>query len=155
MTATPHNASEVAERFRLSLGRLWSYFTITGNTTDASSAATTANPAFKIFIEEGSDSGDPTTVDSAASLATLDDDSDPAIVGFIGVVGDALEVYGLPMLTKISGDLTAATPTLAGASSTGVSTNKNICFTESMAGVDIDANTNVQKFTIEVFYRKA
>ena len=55
---------------------------------------------------------------------------------------------------KISGDLTIATPTLCGASSTGISASKNICYSQSMAGVDIDANTNAQKFTQELFYRK-
>lgn len=155
MTVTPYNKSSDAEAFRLGLGRLWSYFTITGNTTDASSAATTANPAFKIFIEEGSDSGTAATVDSGANMTTLDDDADPAVVGFIGVVGDCLELYGLPVTVKMSGDLTAATPTLCGASSTGITASANIAYSQSMAGVDIDANTNVQKFSQEVFYRKA
>ncbi len=151
--SVPYLASSDAEGFRLKLGRLFSYFTITGNTTDASSAATTANPAFKIFIEEGTDSGTAATVDSGANMTTLDDDADPAVVGFIGVVGDAAEVYSI-VTEKISGDLTDATFTLCGASSTGVSVSKNICYSQSMAGVDIDANTNVQKFNQHVYYRK-
>jgi hypothetical protein len=61
----------------------------------------------------------------------------------------------LPVTVKISGDLTTATPTLCGTSASGVSALKNICYSQSMAGVDIDANTNVQRFTQEVFYRKA
>ena len=147
-------ASDKQESFRLGLGRVWSYFTITGNTTDASSAATTVNPAFKIFIEEGADSGTPATVDADANMTTLDDDADPAVVGFIACVYDCLELYCLPVTVKISGDLTTATPTLCGASSTGISASKNICYSQSMAGFDIDANTNVQKFTQELFYRK-
>jgi hypothetical protein len=55
----------------------------------------------------------------------------------------------------LAGDGTAFTPTLCGTSTTGVSALKNICYSQSMAGVDIDADTHVQKFTQEVFYRKA
>jgi hypothetical protein len=72
MSVTPHNKSDEAEAFRLRLGRVWSYFEITGNTTDASSSATTANPAFRIFIEEGTDSGTPATVDSGSNMTALD-----------------------------------------------------------------------------------
>jgi hypothetical protein len=154
MSATPHLSSSDAEMFRLGLGRVWSYFTITGNTTDASSAATTANPCFKIFLEEGTDSGTAATVDSGANMTTLDDDANPAVVGFIAVVGDAQELYGLPVTVILSGDGTAFTPTLCGASTSGVSASYNVCYSQSMAGVDIDANTNVQKFTQEVFYLK-
>lgn len=154
MTVTPHNKSDQAEAFRLGLGRVWSYFTITGNTTDANSAATSVNPAFRIFIEEGTDGGTPATVDSGANMTTLDDDADPAVVGFIATVGDAEELYTI-VTQKISGDLTAATFTLCGTSSSGISALKNICYSQSMAGVDIDANTNVQRFTQELFYRKA
>lgn len=156
MTVTPHNSSESAERFRLSLGRLWSYFTITGNTSDASSAATTCNPAFKIFIEEGSDSGSDSSFDSGATFSpSLDDDADPAIVGFLGMVGDALEVYCVQTQEVFANsDLTYGTAVLCGASSTGVTLSKNIAYTLSMAGVDIDADTHVQRFTQEVFYRK-
>jgi hypothetical protein len=153
MSYTPHLASSSAENFRLKLGRLWSLFTITGNTTDASSSAVTVNPSYKIFIEEGSDSGTASTVDSGANMTTLDDDADPAIVGFIGVVGDAAEFYTV-VTNKISGDLTAATFTKCGASSSGVTASSNLAYSQSMAGVDIDANTNVQVFTQECFYRK-
>ena len=44
--------------------------------------------------------------------------------------------------------------TLEGTGTTGITANKNLAFTGSFAGVDIDANTNVQKFSLEVFYRK-
>ena len=153
MQRTPYLASSDAESFSLKLGVLWSYFTITGNTTDALSAATTANPAFKIFIEEGVDSGAPDTVDAGNTLATLDDDANPAIVGFIGVVGDAAEMYCVET-GILSGDGTAFTPTKAGVSLSGVTLLKNLAYTQSMAGVDIDANTNVQTFTQKLFYRK-
>jgi hypothetical protein len=154
MSATPFLASSDGESFRLKLGRVYSMLTITGNTTDASSSAKSANPMVKIFLEEGSDSGDPDTVDSEASLGTLDDDADPAVIGLIVTCGDAAEFYEC-VVRKFSGDLTAATVTKKGSSSTGVTTTaKNLAVSVSLAGVDIDANTNVQKLGCEFFYRK-
>jgi hypothetical protein len=160
MTANPFLKSDKAEDFRLSLGRLWSYFTATdGNTVKASVTATTANSAFKIFLESGSgaDSGAEATVDANNGFGTLDVDAAPAVIGFIGVVGDALQVYGLPIFTKISGDMTAFVHTLCGASSTGVTaTNKNIAFTTSFTTMNLlAADTTVQKWAGEVFYQKS
>jgi hypothetical protein len=157
MSVTPHLSSASAEQFRLQLGRLWSYFTLTnGNTVDASVVATSVNPAFKIFTEAGTDSGAPDTVDSGNGFTTLDTDADPAIVGFLGMVGDALEFYGPgPQFYEHSGDITAVTWTLEGTGTTGITASKNLAFTGSFAGVDLDAaNTNVHKFSLEVFYRK-
>lgn len=154
MSATPFLASADGESFRLKLGYVFSLLTITGNTTDASSSATSKNPMVKIFLEEGSDSGDPDTVDAQASLGTLDDDADPAVIGLIVTCGDAAEFYA-SKTEKVSGDLTAATPTKKGSSSTGVTaTLKNLAVSVSLAGVDIDLNTNVQVLTQEFWYRK-
>lgn len=156
MSVTPHVNSTAAESFRLSLGYVWSYFTITGNTTDASSSATTKNPAFKIFIEEGSDSGDPAVIDSDNGFSTLDDDTAPNVVGFLVMVGDAEEFYGPgPELYVHSGDITAVAWTLEGTGDDGVTTSGNLSVTGAFTGLDIDANTNVQKFSLKAFYRKA
>jgi hypothetical protein len=151
--SVPHLASDEAESFRLSLGYVYSLLTITGNTTDASSAASSVNPAVRIFLEEGTDSGTPNSVDSGNGFGTLDDDADPAVIGLLAMVGDAAELYEC-RVTKRSGDLTAATQTFCGASSTGVTASYNLAVTSSLAGVDIDANTNVQKLGCEFFYRR-
>lgn len=153
MSAAPYLKHEGGESFRLKLGRVYSLLTITGNTTDASSAATSANPMVKIFLEEGSDSGDPATIDSGNGFGTLDDDADPAVIGLLCMAGDAVEHYET-VVRKFSGDLTAATITKCGASSTGITTNSNVSVTASLAGVDIDANTNVQVMGCEFFFRR-
>lgn len=154
MSLTPHLASVEAESYRLKLGWVYSLVTITGNTTDASSSVTSDNPCVRVFLEEGIDAGTPNSVDSGNGFGTLDDDADPAVIGILAMVADA-EAFRESITRKISGDLTGATPTKCGASSSGVTVLKNLAVTVSLAGVDIDANTNVQVLAQEFFYRKA
>lgn len=151
--ATPFLAAADLESFRLGLGYIYSLLTITGNTTDASSSASSANPGVRIFIEEGTDSGTPNTVDSDNGFTTLDDDADPAVVGLLAMCADASEFYEC-VVRKFSGDLTAATITKEATGDDAVTTSYNLSVTASLAGVDIDANTNVQKLGCEFFYRK-
>ncbi len=154
MGAAPFLKSAELENFALNLGRVYSLLTITGNTTDASSSATSSNPGVRIFIEEGTDSGTPNSVDSDNGFTTLDDDADPAVIGLLVMCADAAEFYECTV-RKISGDLTAATITKEGTGDDAVTTNSNLSVTASLAGVDIDANTNVQKLGCEFFYRRA
>ncbi len=154
MTASPFLLHSGGETFRLKLGRVYSVLTITGNTTDASSSASSANPMVKIFIEEGSDDGDPTVVDAGHTFTTLDDDADPAVIGLLCMCGDAVQFFE-SITRKISGDLTAATPTKAGVTTSGVTLLKNLAVTVSLAGVDIDNDTHVQVLAQEFFYRRA
>lgn len=158
MSRTPFLASSDAESFSLKLGILWSKFVVTGNATDTAVTATTVNPAFKIFLEAKAtgDSGAEATVDSGATFGTLDVDADPAVIGFIGTVGDAAEVYTIePHIIAVASGMTAAVHTLCGVSSSGVTLSKNIAFTESCTGMDlVDAAPESATFSLTVFYRK-
>jgi hypothetical protein len=154
MSSTPFLKSSDGESFALKLGYVYSLVTITGNTTDTSSSVSSKNPMVRVFLEEGIDAGTPASVDSGNGFGTLDDDADPAVIGVLVMCGDAAELYEA-RTTKKSGDLTAATPTPCGASSTGVTASGNLAVTYSLAGVDIDLNTNVQVLGLEYFYRKA
>ncbi len=151
--STPFLKSADLESFRLKLGRVFSLFTITGNTTDALSTATSANPGVLLYIEEGTDSGDPTVADAGHTFTTLDDDASPAVVGVLVLCGDAAELYDA-YVRKFSGDLTAQACTKAGVTTTGVTLSYNLAMTFALTGVDIDNDTNVQKLGFEAFYRK-
>lgn len=153
MSYTPHLKSSDLESFRLRLGHVFSLFTITGNTTDANSSATSANPGVLLYIEEGTDSGDPTVADSGNGFTTLDDDASPAVVGVLVMCGDADTFYDA-YVRKFSGDLTSQACTKAGASTTGVTASYNLSMTFALTGVDIDNDTNVQKLGFEAFYKK-
>jgi hypothetical protein len=153
--ATPFLASSDAENFRLKLGQLWSKFTFTGHASAASASARSVNPAFKVFTEDAIDDGAEASVDSGATFGTLDTAADPAVVGFIGLVGDAAEVYTIESHLVIAGSASAAPYTLCGVSSSGVTLSKNLALTASLTGLDmVDAGAEAQTLTLHAYYRK-
>lgn len=149
-----HLASSDLEDFRLKLGYVYTLFTLTANTTQASISLKSKNPGVLGFLEVGLDDGVQSTVDSGNTFGTLDVDADPCVIGVIVKGGDAAELYEARTTKVSSAALTAGTPTFCGASSSGVTLLKNLAVTVSLAGIDADANTNVHKFSQEFWYRK-
>lgn len=149
------------EQNALALKTIWVKCSIVGSQTQAS-IKTYADGSVLVYHED--DTRTVTAVDAGIgyALTDLDNDSAPAVLGFLVPVGDASEICEISVPsngivnTSLSAGMTAGVATLKGASSTGVTTSGNISFTLSCTTLDIDednATTPNCVFWVRIVYR--
>lgn len=136
--------------------------TLQTHTTDASIKIFANNTDGAYFFSE-EDGQTITTYDAAPgfTIADLDDDAAPSVFGAIIQVGDAapgvapgVEIVPSTIVAASTGLTALGTVTMKGASSSGVSLSKNLCFIFGLTGVDADAAISTGTFLLRVTYLK-
>jgi hypothetical protein len=92
--------------------------------------------------------------DSGANFPTLDSNADPTVWGVLVTCKDADTTFNpiIQVLRKPS----AATDTISlrGTSTTGVTASKNIAFSISSAGIDLDSGASTYSWTFLITYKR-
>lgn len=152
---TPYNKNEslnqmqTKRRYGAFVGTLNGSATLASITTSTDVGAAGA----KIYCETVSGVQPTITEDTGANFATLDSEAAPAIVGVLVRCADAKAMVAKPRITVVSSaSMTAGVTTLAGASTSGVTASKNLAFTISCTGLDLDAGTATHTFLVEYWY---
>lgn len=138
--------------------------TLVTNATDANIKIYSPVASFAHFFSE-EDGQTITAYDAAPGFVVgdLDDDASPGVFGCILNVGNArggdASLVGVSIETNSivagsTGLSALGTVTKCGASSTGVSASKNICFTFGLTGVDPDGSSSQANFLMRVVYFK-
>lgn len=146
------------EAARLRLRTVCAQITLNSNTNVALITGYTDVTNVKIYYETNVQ---PTPVDTGATFGTLDSNAAPSTVGLLILTGNTVATGNayrivdvrvpVPTISTTAG-MTAAVPSLAGLSTTGVTVSGNIAVVLSCTGLDLDSISGTNTFWVYVDY---
>lgn len=92
--------------------------------------------------------------DSGANFPAFDSNADPTVWGMLITCKDADPTFTPIIEVKKKPSAATDTITLRGTSSTGITASKNIAFSISSAGIDLDAGAATYTWTFLVYYKR-